>query len=111
MRRAPYSPRMGSGISRKVDVDFRRVSNCGNDVVSEVAVDGMTIARVVGGVLEQPHADSDDDRTCDLISRCTLVARISNVLPDQLSEIRGTDCRALSIFPLGTFLTNGVDLD
>ncbi len=33
----------------------------------------MTVAGVVGGLLEQPHANSHNDRSSDLIGCCALV--------------------------------------
>src|SRR6267154_1897322 len=73
----------GIGNVEEVNIDIRRVSDCGNDVVGEVVVDGMTATRVVGGLLEQPHAYSHDDRPRHLVGRCALV--------DDATAINDTD--------------------
>src|SRR5882757_1479834 len=42
------------GNVEEVNIDIRRISDCGNDVVGEVVVDGVAVTRVVDGLLEQP---------------------------------------------------------
>src|SRR5437016_4742363 len=73
----------GIGNVEEVNIDVRRVSDRWNDVVGEVVVDGMTVTRVVGGLLEQPHADSHYDRSGHLIGRSDLV--------DNAAAINDTD--------------------
>ena len=49
-------------------VDFWMVSRGGNDVIREVVINRVTVARIVGGGFEQAHTDAHDDGSCHLVS-------------------------------------------
>src|ERR1700676_490828 len=50
------------GNVEEVDVDCGQIRAGGDDVIREVVVDGVAVARVVDGLFEEPHADTHDDR-------------------------------------------------
>src|SRR5271154_4923707 len=57
----------GVGDVEKGHVDLWVVGRGGDDVVGEVVVDGVAVAGIVGGGLEQAHTDAHDDGSCHLI--------------------------------------------
>src|ERR1700761_91843 len=55
-------------IVEEDDVELRRVSVAGHDVVGQIAVDRHAVALVVISFLEQRHADTHDHRAFDLVA-------------------------------------------
>src|SRR5262249_44831198 len=55
------------GIIQKVHLDRRRVGVYRHHVVSQVAVDGRAVLRIVDGLFEHRHANAHDHRALNLI--------------------------------------------
>src|SRR6202011_2125864 len=54
-------------------VDLRQVRAGGHDVVGEVVVDRVAVARVVDGIFEHTHAHAHVYAACDLVGRHLLI--------------------------------------